>query len=58
METDKECRCHIVVRWQPVQGSDEDMPVYARCPIHPPQPDTDGYYDRPLSEAIKQDEKR
>ena len=37
------CLCHIVAYWIPVQGSDEDMPVYKHCPIHPDKLDTEGY---------------
>jgi len=38
-----ECRCFIVVRWQPVWGSDEDQPIYSKCPIHADGIDTEGY---------------
>lgn len=49
------CKCHIVVRWQPVPRSDEDIPIYAKCPIHPPQFDTDGYGETPLADVLGYD---
>ena len=52
------CKCHVVKRWQVVQHLDETVPLYEHCPIHPDDPQTFGYYDRPLSELFKEDGKR
>ncbi len=51
---DNGCKCFLVVRWEVVQGSDETMPIYSPCPVHPEASrfDTQGYYDRPLSELF------